>query len=202
MQGPETRKSLLLRLRDASQDEAWREFVAIYEPLIHRLARARGLQHADAQDLTQDVLAAVAQAIDRFDPDSDRGSFRGWLFRIARNLTINFLARQKGPRATGSTRTIQLLEEQASDDADATSLFGVEYQREVFRWAAEQTRRQFEEETWQAFWLTSVEGESIEDVARMLGKTPGAVRIARCRVLARLKRHARQFDETLPEKRG
>jgi RNA polymerase sigma-70 factor (ECF subfamily) len=176
--------------------------VAIYEPLIHRLARARGLQHADAQDLAQDVLAAVARAIDRFDPDSDRGSFRGWLFRIAQNLTINFLARQKGPRATGSTRTIRLLEEQASDDSEATSQFGVEYQREVFRWAAEQARGQFQEETWQAFWLTSVEGESIEDVARMLGKTPGAVRVARCRVLARLKEHARRFDETLLERRG
>ena len=86
--------------------------MAIYEPLIHRLARAKGLQHADAQDLAQEVFAAVGKAIDRFDPDSDRGSFRGWLFRIARNLMINFLTRQKDPQGTGDTAMMQLLEEQ------------------------------------------------------------------------------------------
>ena len=201
MQGPETRRSLVLRLRTPSHDEAWREFVAIYEPLIYRLARTKKLQHADAQDLVQEVFAAVGQAIDRFDPDSDRGSFRGWLFRIARNLMVNFLSRQKGPRGTGDSGMMQRLEEQVSDDKEATTLFGIEYQREVFRWAAEQTKPQFQEATWRAFWLTGVEGESIETVARMLGKSPGSVRIAHCRVLARLKQHAQRFDDTLPDQR-
>ena len=114
MQGPETRKSLVVRLRTPSQDAAWREFVAIYEPLIYRLARTKKLQHADAQDLAQEVFAAIGQAIDRFDPDSDRGSFRGWLFRITRNLMINFLSRQKEPQGTGDTGMMQLLEEQVS----------------------------------------------------------------------------------------
>ncbi len=197
MQGPETRKSLLIRLRDTSQDDAWKEFVAIYEPLIHRLARAKGLQHADAQDLAQEVFTAVGKAIDRFDPASDRGSFRGWLFRIARNLMINFLTRQKDPPGTGDSSVMQLLAEQVSNDGEATTLFGIEYQREVFRWAAEQTKPQFKEDTWRAFWLTSVEDASIEEVAHMLGKSPGAVRIARCRVLAKLKELAKRFDEHL-----
>ncbi|HIF33547.1 MAG TPA: sigma-70 family RNA polymerase sigma factor [Planctomycetes bacterium] len=55
-----------------SHNEAWSEFVAIYEPLIYRLARAKGFQHADAQDLTQEVFTTVGGAIDRVDPDSDR----------------------------------------------------------------------------------------------------------------------------------
>ena len=202
MQGPETRKSLLVRLRDASQHEAWNEFVAVYEPLIYRLARNKGLQHADAQDLAQDVFTAVGAAIDRFDPDSDRGSFRGWLFRITRNLMINFLTRQKDPSGTGDTGMMQLLEEQASDEGEAATLFGIEYQRAVFRWAAEQTKQQFSDDTWQAFWRTGVEGQSIEDVAQELGKSPGAVRIARCRVLAKLKHHANRFVENLPDKKA
>ncbi len=167
--------------------------MAIYEPLVYRLARAKGLQHADAQDLTQDVFTAVGRAIDRFDPDSDRGTFRGWLFRIARNLMINFLSRQKDPRGTGDSGMMQLLEETPSGDEEIVTQFDIEYQREVFRWAAEQTRPQFKEDTWRAFWLTSVEGESIEEVARMLGKSAGAIRIARCRVLARLKEHVHRF---------
>ena len=94
---------------------------------------------------------------------------------------------------------MQLLEEQVSDEGEAATLFGIEYQREVFRWAAERTKPQSQEDTWRAFWLTGVEGESIEAVARMLGKSPGAVRIARCRVLAKLRQHAKRFDDTLPD---
>jgi RNA polymerase sigma-70 factor (ECF subfamily) len=186
---------LLIRLRDTSQHEAWQEFVGIYEPLVYRLARRKGFQHADALDLAQEVFTAVGKAIERFDPRPEKGSFRGWLFRIARNLMINFISRQKGERGTGDSAIRQLLSEQPATDEQATTLFRLEYRREVFRWAAGRVRGEFTEDTWRAFWLTRVDGESIEDVARMLGKSPGAVRIARSRVLARLKQEAARFDE-------
>jgi len=194
--GPETRQSLLVRLRDLGDQKAWEEFLEIYEPLVFRLARKKGLQHADALDVTQEVLATVGRAIEQFDPDPGKGSFRGWLFRISRNLTINFLSRQKGPHGTGGTDMRLLLEEQPDPNTQATTLFGLEYQQEVFRWAARRVRQQFQEDTWRAFWLTGVDGESIKEVAKLLGKTPGAVRIARCRVLARLKQEVVRFDES------
>ena len=196
MSSPETRQSLLVRLRDTSQHEEWQEFVEIYEPLIYSLARNKGFQHSDALDLAQEVFTAVSKAIDRFDLAPGKGSFRGWLFCITQNLMINFLSRQKGPRATGDTAMHRLLDEQPAADGDATTMFGLEYQREVFRWAAQRVRNDFQESTWRAFWLTGVEGESIESVAKMLGKTPGAVRIARCRVLARIKQEAKRFEES------
>ncbi len=186
MTGPETRQSLLVRLQDTSEHEAWQEFIDIYEPLVYRLATRKGFQHADALDLAQEVFAAVGKSIENFDPDPEKGTFRGWLFRIARNLMINFVSRQKGPRGSGDSGVQQLLNEQVADD-DASTEFGIEYQREVFRWAAQRVRNDFREDTWRAFWLTAVEEEPIEAVAKLLDKTQGAVCIARCRVLARMK---------------
>ena len=190
MQSPETRKSLIVRLRDASQDESWREFVAIYEPLIYRIARAKGLQHVDAQDMTQEVFITVGKAIDRFDLDSEKGSFR-----VTQNLVINFLTRDKEARGSGNTEIQLLLQELPDADEATATLFQVERKREIFRWAAQRVRTLFQEETWRAFWLTGVEGESIDDVAKLLGKSPGAIRVARCRVLARLQQEVKTFEE-------
>jgi len=172
-----------------------KEFVEIYEPLVYRVARQLGLQHADAQDLTQEVFIAVEKAIGKLDPSSKKGSFRGWLFRIARNHSINFLIRQKGPRGSGDTGMQKLLGQFSAVEQDASALFDVEYRRELFRWAAQRVRQDFREDTWRAFWLTGVEGQPIRQVAGLLGKTEGAVRIARCRVLARLREEVAEIEE-------
>ncbi|CAN5910000.1 sigma-70 family RNA polymerase sigma factor [soil metagenome] len=185
---PTTRPSLLVRLRDPNDGRAWEEFVEIYTPLIGRVARARGLQVADAEDLAQEVFRAVARAIDHYDPDPARGSFRAWLFRIARNLAINLLtARHRHPQGTGDSDFQAILEQQPAPDIEETRLFDDEYRRSLFRWAADQVRPEFRESTWQAFWRTGVEGQPPQAVAKELGISVGAVYIARSRVMARLR---------------
>jgi RNA polymerase sigma-70 factor (ECF subfamily) len=184
---PATRASLIVKLRDPSDEIAWSEFVALYEPLVYRLARQKGLQDADAHDLCQEVFRAVAQAVDRWEPG--RGSFRGWLSRIARNLLINFLTRSPSHfRGTGGTSVMELLEAHPAADPSASALFEAEYQRRVFQWAADDVRGDFTPSTWQAFWQTAVEDRAPSQVAVELGLSVGAVYIARSRVLARLKR--------------
>ena len=61
----ETRVSLILRLQDAEDVAAWEEFVELYTPVVHRAATARGLQEADADNIVQEVLLAVARSVER-----------------------------------------------------------------------------------------------------------------------------------------
>ena len=192
---PATRASLLVRLRDPQDERAWGEFVEIYGPLVHRLARRRGLQDADAADLAQEVFRAVAGAIDRYDPDPAAGSFRGWLFTIARNLMVNLLASQRRhPRGTGDTDMRQLLEARPAPDAEDTALFEAEYRRGLLGWAAGRVRGEFSGAAWQAFWRAGVEGRPAEEVARSLGLTLGTVYQYKSRVVARLRREIERVE--------
>jgi RNA polymerase sigma factor (sigma-70 family) len=185
---PTTRPSLLVRLCNPQDERAWHEFTAIYSPLIYRLARRKGLQDADAADLVQEVLRAVASAIDRFEPDPARGPFRNWLFRIAHNLMMNFLANQgRHPRGRGGDDVVSLLEIPAVASQEDSALFELEFRRQLFQWASEQIREEFHASTWSAFWKTWVEGKKPKDVAAEIGMSLGAIYMARSRVVARLR---------------
>lgn len=192
---PDTRRSLLVRLREDRDDAAWAEFIEIYEPLVYRLARQRGFQDADARDVCQDVLRTVAGAIERLDLDPARGKFRGWLFRVSRNLMLNFLRSQRRhPSGTGDSDWHRMLESQPSAEPEDSVLFDAEYKRIVFQRAADSIRHEFSESTWQAFWLTGVEALDTKDVSMRLSLSTGAVYIARSRVLARLKERVREIE--------
>ena len=192
---PSTRPSLLVRIRDAQDNQAWTEFVEIYAPLIHGFARKHGLQDADAADLTQDVLGTVAQTIRGLEYDRKRGMFRGWLFTVVRNKLRNFLTRRRPhERGTGDTGTQKLLNEQAAPEEDQAA-WEQEFELQLFAAAARRVRAKVQEPTWQAFWLTAVEGKHGKEVAEQLHMSVAAVYLAKSRVMAQLKDQLRQFHE-------
>jgi RNA polymerase sigma-70 factor (ECF subfamily) len=190
---PATRPSLLVRIRDPLDAAAWAQFVDVYAPLIYGYARRHGLQDADAADLTQDVLRAVAAAAGRLEYDPRRGSFRGWLFTVVRNDLRTFLdRRRRQERGAGGTDAQHLLDQQPDRGDGPDALWQQEYERRLFRWAAERVRHDVEEKTWQAFWQTAVEGRGAREAAAALGLSVAAVYMARSRVLARLKELVQQ----------
>jgi RNA polymerase sigma-70 factor (ECF subfamily) len=191
---PTTRPSLLVRLRDPRDGAAWQEFVDLYAPLVYGWARHKGLQDADAADVTQEVFRSMAGAVAKLEYDASRGAFRGWLFTVTRNRIRNFLAsRQARERGSGGTTMMQFLEEQPEKGEEAA--WELEYQQRVFAWAAERVRGQFEERTWQAFWLAAVERKSGEEVAQELQMSVGAVYVAKNRVLNRLRQEVQEMLE-------
>jgi RNA polymerase sigma-70 factor (ECF subfamily) len=195
---PPDQPGLLARLRDRADAEAWTTFVTVYAPWVYGLARRRGLQHADAADLTQDVLRAVVCTAPRFTYDPRRGSFRGWLFTVARNRIRKwFGACKRRPAASGDERVRRRLAEMPAPEPCAD---GDREEREhLLARIAEQVRPTFRATTWQAFWQTTVGERDAAQVGGELNLSVGAVYIARCRVLARLREQVQQLADAEDE---
>ena len=183
----QTRASLLIRIRDPKDDRAWGEFVRLYAPLLHSYAMKNRLQDADAADLAQDTLRLVLRAAPQFVYDPQKGTFRGWLFTIARNEIRKFVTRKAHVnRGTGDTDVKRML-----DEMPAVEPSEAEWDREFlvhqFHSAAKRIKGEFREATWEAFWRSIVLGEPCETVANELGISLGAVYISRSRVAARIR---------------
>ena len=183
---PETSHSLFARVKDLGDGAAWTEFLGIYQPVVFRMARRRGLQDADAQDVMQQVFLSISKSIEGWIPGDLQPPFRAWLTTIARNAITKALVRRPRDAATGSTSMVELLDAQPDPQATTAEILA-EARKELIRWATEQIRSEFSEATWNVFWLTAIEGVPIAEVAKSTGRSAGAVYVARYRVIARLK---------------
>lgn len=192
---PPTRQSLLIRLREKGGD-AWPEFLEIYQQAIYGFARRRGLQDADAWDVTQEVLAAVEKKLDSWQDDPAKGTFRGWLFRVARNMAADKVIEQsRRAAASGDTQVAQQLAELPDSPEQQSSIFWVEYRRTLMNWAVERIQGDFQESSWQAFLATAIEGQRPDEVAQRLGISVGSVYAAKFRIIARIRKLVEQYDD-------
>jgi RNA polymerase sigma-70 factor (ECF subfamily) len=191
---PPTRVTLLNRLKDGGDVDAWREFVRLYGPVVYGFARKRGLQDADAADLMQEVLRSVARNAGRMEYDPKRGTFRGWLYTVTRNKIYNFLTAQKNrPRGAGDSGAQERLDGIPDRQPDRDDDWDIEYQRRLSAKAMDRVKHEFQPNTWQAFWGTAVDGRPAQEVGAELDMSPGAVYVAKSRVLARLRDEVQQL---------
>ncbi len=192
---PETRDSLLLRVRDPRDREAWEYFTEIYRPVAYRVARAHGLQDADAQDLVQRVLISVATAIGRWQRRDGKARFRHWLRRVAKNETLKLITRRAKDAARGGSSAMFALQALPSGHRTVDEAFELEYRRQLIRRAGAIVKARAEQTTWQAFSMTVVDGMSIADAALELGRSEGVIYAARSRILRRIRDVVRQLEE-------
>ena len=93
-----TRVSLLLRLKDPSEEASWNEFYAIYGRMIFGFALNFRLSHSEAEDIVQEVCVKVSRQIQKFNYSSDRGRFRAWLKTVTKHAVIDYIRRQERRR--------------------------------------------------------------------------------------------------------
>ena len=185
-----TSGTLLLRLRQLDDREAWGEFVEQYTPRIFAWCRRYRLQDSDAADVTQEVLGKLVKAIRTFDYDVSRGSFRGWLKTVTNNAVRDFLEDLVRPgRGSGDTQIGGLLAALQAPDAiqDLTASLEEEAERELLREAEARVQMRVQPNTWEAYRLTALKNVAASDAAAELGMPVSEVYVAKSRVLKMLR---------------
>ena len=190
-----TSTTLLDRVGLSPNDEvAWARFVALYGSKIRGWCRRWGLQDADSEDVTQDVLLRLAQKLGAFNYDPSR-SFRGWLRTVTQNALADFLAaRKRQCSGSGDDAVLEQLQSVQARD-DLIEHLKDQFDSEIVALACARARARVETQTWEAFRLTAYEGCSGDDVAKRLGMTRATVFKAKSRVLEFLREEIKQLDE-------
>lgn len=183
---PDTSASLIEKLHDAEEREAWEEFVVLYRPAVYRFARRMNLQHADAEDATQRVLQSVAAAFQSRPPDLSHHRFRSWMAQVTRNTALKQLERETKHQATGDSGFETQLPVVSPQNPE--TIWQKEEQTALYRTAAAKVQANCTVAVWAAFEQTAVHGRSAESVADKLNVSLGVIYASRSRVLKRIRR--------------
>jgi len=195
----ETRTTLLMRVRDPADAESWREFFALYEPLLLSYVRRRGLAEHDACDVVQEVFANLVRVLPGFELERERGRFRTWLWRVTHNAVVDW-SRRRGRRARAEEEARKETPvAQGPEETELESEWLAAHRRRVLEFALQQVRSQSQERTWQCFELHILQGRSSGDVAAELGLTANSVYVNASRVLAKVRQQCAEYMEELAE---
>jgi RNA polymerase sigma-70 factor (ECF subfamily) len=191
---PRTSATLLGLLRQEPTDQAaWARFVEQCGPRIYGWCRQRGLQVADAEDVTQNVLAKLAEKMRAFPYDPAK-SFRAWLRALTQNACTDFLASRQQPGVgTGDSEVLGLLGTVEARQDLAQRLeeaFDLELRDEAMR----PVRQRVAPHRWEAFRLTTEEGWSGAEAAARLRMPVAHVIVAKSDVLQLLQEEARRLE--------
>ncbi|MEO1528331.1 MAG: sigma-70 family RNA polymerase sigma factor [Planctomycetota bacterium] len=178
-----TSVSLLRRLGQHNSEEAWERFASLYSPMIYRWGVQNGLGAESSADLLQEVLAKLLVKMREFSYQPGL-RFRSWLKTVVVNHARD-LHRKQNRRAAVS---LSENEEFSGSTVEADVFAEREYREFLVARARDLMRSEFESKTWDACWLYVAEGLSSREVSERLGMSENAVRVAKCRVLARLRK--------------
>lgn len=192
-----TRATLLKRVKDRSDDTAWRDFNRLYFPLLFRYARARGLSAADAEDVAQQAMQAVSTSIGEFDYSTARGKFRNWLRTIADRKVVDYLRKRRN-----TVRSSAALEVAESSSESPEALWDRQWEKEHLRYCLERLREELPAKSYQMFHLYALEQRPASEVAKLLDVTENLVWVTKSRVVERLQAMMAQlFEEPVFQRR-
>jgi RNA polymerase sigma factor (sigma-70 family) len=188
-----TRQSLLSRLRSWDDHESWRDFFDTYGRFIYGIARRSGLADAEAQDVVQDTLLAVAKQMPGFKYDPALGSFKGWLQQITRRRVFDHLRKRRPEeqpaRDGGAGDSLEKLADTTTPGFDA--LWEAEWQEHLLRAAMARVKRKTHPRQFQMFDLYVTQQWPMKAVMDTLGVNAAQVYMAKMRISRLIKAEVR-----------
>jgi RNA polymerase sigma factor (sigma-70 family) len=187
-----TSQSLLERLHDRADAEAWHRLLTVYEPWLRGWLSRHDLQPADVEDVLQEILVVVSEKLPDFVHNGQPGAFRAWLRTILTNQVRHFLRGRQNRLAVLSPQPLSdWLEQMADPDSALRRQWDQEHDQQLVRRLLASIQAEFNPTTWQVFRMLVLEDRPAAEVAQHLGITANAVYVAKARVLARLRTEVR-----------
>ena len=183
---------LAMLQQDPANAPAWDEFVRRYRPKVYGWCRKRGLQEADAEDVTQTVLAKLTEAMRDFRYDPSR-SFRAWLKTITQRAWSDLIAHRHRAAGSGTSQVLQRLQTLEAR-ADLERQLEEAFDRELLEVATLRVQQRVAPQTWEAFRLTALEGLSGAEASRRLLMPVAHVFVAKHRVQKMLQEELRRLE--------
>jgi RNA polymerase sigma-70 factor (ECF subfamily) len=184
-----TRASLLIRIRDARDTQAWSEFHELYAPMLYRFARTRGLSHDDAEDARATCYATIVRKIPHFKYDKNKGQFKAWLRTLVNRRVIDILRKRRERHA--DTDQLQGLIDSGSE---VDALWEQQWRRQHLRYCLQQVRSRVSSATYETFTMLMQAGISVPDICQRLEITPNQVYKAKARVLEAIRGLMRELE--------
>lgn len=197
-----TRKSLLVRLKDWSDNASWKDFFETYWRLIYRRAKRAGLTDSESQDVVQETMVAVFKAMPRFEYREDHGSFKSWLFRLTNWRIVDQLRKRDPefePTATGANPVLSQAELEALADPHSLNpaeLWESEWQSNLMEVAVERVKVKSNPKQYQVFAQCVFKNRPVAEVARAFGITAARVYLAKHRISGLLKREIKALQKS------
>jgi RNA polymerase sigma-70 factor (ECF subfamily) len=182
-----TSQSLLERLHDRANYQAWQRLLTIYEPWLRGWLSRHDLQAADVEDVLQDILLVVSEKLPDFEHNGQPGAFRCWLRTILTNRVLHFLRGRRTRQAHAPQPAADWLDQLADPESDLSRQWDLEHDQQIVRRLLADIQMEFNPTNWQVFRMLVLEDRPVAEVAQHFNITPNAVYVAKARVLARLR---------------
>ncbi|MCK4871919.1 MAG: sigma-70 family RNA polymerase sigma factor [Phycisphaerales bacterium] len=189
-----TRATLLLRLKDQTDQVSWAEFDARYHRLLYGYARAKGASHDDAEEVVQEVEFAIFKSIGNFDYDVSKGRFRGYLRRAVANALNRRAARAKrAPQSIDPTEQDYILVEEDQQD----EVWEQQWRHHRIRQAMERIAESVDAKTIEAFTMHVLDEQPVETVCEKMNITHDNLYQIKHRLMDRLRIELEEINEEL-----
>ena len=188
-----TSSSLLRRLQNPADQASWGEFVSLYEPLLVRYTRKKGLSEHDAQDVVQGIFITLLRKLPTFELDRGKGRFRTWLWQVTHNAVVDWARAKQRAKKVEERKREDWNEGTSESDSDWDS----ELQKRVLEFAMEKVKEKTNPATWACFEQHLLKGRPGADVGAELKLPANTVYVYAARVMVRVREQCESYLEDL-----